>query len=55
MRFTGAVACIQVGTDCYDKAVGNVPQTLFAEPHIWLWWVVAALWLISGLQFVFSK
>jgi hypothetical protein len=44
MNFSGMIACGLVGSDCMQRATGLMPQSLFAESAVWLWYVVAILW-----------
>lgn len=50
MRLTATVACVIVGLDCANKAVGNDPQKLFAPDNIWVWWIFAGLWTLAGMR-----
>ncbi len=54
MKLTGAIACLLVAFDCSQKALGAMSQTLFAADALWLWWVCAALWVVSGLRLLVS-
>jgi hypothetical protein len=53
MRFVAAVACALVAMDCAGKAMGSVPQELVSPQHIWVWWIVAALWALNTITIAF--
>ena len=50
MRFTACIACLIVAADCAQSAIGGKPQSLFSPEAIWLWWVAAGLWTLSGFR-----
>lgn len=50
MRFTAAIACLVVFLDCAEKAVGSVPQTVFNDGSLWIWWFPAASFLFAGVS-----
>jgi hypothetical protein len=45
MKTSGTLACIFVGIDCAERALGSQPQVLFSANATWLWGVVAIAWL----------
>lgn len=48
MRFTAAAACLIVSIDCLEKAAGD--QTLFSPGAEWVWFIAAAIWVISAIS-----
>ena len=48
-RFVGALACGLVALNCVGKAIGAVPDNLFADGLQWIWWPVAATWVLWGV------
>lgn len=54
MKFTAIMAMAVVGFDCIEKASGSQSQVLFAPGYTWLWWLVAAAWLINALAMCFA-
>jgi len=50
MRLTATIACVIVGIDCAAKAVGSEPQVMFANDHIWMWWLFATWWVFAGMR-----
>lgn len=48
IRWAGAVACVYVAVDCAQKAMGNVGQNLFSESAMWVWWIFAFAWVVTG-------
>lgn len=53
MRFTAAVACSLVGSNCCDMAAGTVAQNLIAHDAIAVWYFIAALWFVSAVRIAF--
>jgi hypothetical protein len=54
MRFTAAIACLLVAHDCAMTASGLQSQNLFATEALWVWWIAAALWLVSAFRVFFN-
>jgi hypothetical protein len=50
MRFTCFIGCGYVACDCFERAAGQVPQTMFAPDFVWMWWIPAVLWGISAVN-----
>jgi hypothetical protein len=49
MRLAPSVACFLVAWDCVEKAIGVEPQHIVAPSALWLWWMIAALWVLTGI------
>jgi hypothetical protein len=52
-RFIAFYACFFVAVDAFRKASGDLPQSIFSADNKWAWNIVAAVWFIAGVRFVF--
>lgn len=52
MNTAGWIACWVVAADCVGKALEQEPQHLFANGMEWLFWLPAAIWLVTGFGFL---
>jgi hypothetical protein len=50
MRVTAFIACLIVALDCAQTAVGGKPQSIFNPEVVWLWWLPAFWWAVSGFR-----
>jgi len=48
MRFLAFLAMANVGFDCVQRATGDMPQTIFSDDVLWLWWLSAIAWFLCG-------
>ena len=46
-RIFCAIAIITILLESVAKAMGLVPQTLFSQNGIWLWWISAIGWFYA--------
>jgi hypothetical protein len=51
MNFCGMCGCLYTGFDCLSKGAGTVPQSMFSESAVWLWYVIGALWILNAVGF----
>jgi hypothetical protein len=49
MRFMACTAFASVCVDCAERALGNVPQHIVTTDFLWVYWVLAAVWAVSGI------
>lgn len=50
MRLAGTLACFMVAGYCVEKAVGDIPQIIFSDNLVWLWWVPAVVWFTYAIR-----
>ena len=55
MRFLGFVACLVVGIDSAQMAVGAQPQNLISDNALWVYWIAFGGWMIGAVRFAFQK
>lgn len=49
MRIMWVVACSLVAVDCFEKAAGLSPQSIFSNDALWIWDGAAFLWLVTAV------
>lgn len=52
MRIPAFIACLYVASDCAGIAAGNEAK-IFAVDALWIWWVVAFMWVGNGIAILF--
>lgn len=51
MNFVAMIACLLVAVENVDRALGIQPQHLFTQSALWVWWLPATTFALSGLFF----
>lgn len=49
MRVVAVVACVSVAWNAAEKAVGILPQNMFAPGALWVWWILCAGYAAAAL------
>lgn len=53
MKFTASISILHVFLSCLRNALFPKTQNIFSEGFAWLWWVIAIIWGISFVSFIF--
>lgn len=48
-KLVGSLACVLVAIDCAERAMGLQGQVLFSPDALWIWWIVAACWVVNAI------
>lgn len=51
MNIIGMFGCLYTGLDCLGKGAGAIPQSMFSDNAIWLWYVIGAIWIFNSVAF----
>lgn len=51
MRGVGFFACVSVAADSMGRAGGEIPSVLFGQDYLWLWWIIAVIWVWQAIKF----
>lgn len=48
LRFAAVYAMLSVAFNCAEKAMGSMPQMLFSQGALWVWWLCVAAWITAA-------